>query len=61
MPPVKFKSKRSFKLEIKSPLLLMKIETFRNDVMVKIDRALKIRNDEEAVRRILREIKEMLK
>jgi len=42
------------------PVLLNEIEDIHSKFRLKIERALKIRNDDEAVRRVLREMKDML-
>ncbi len=48
------------RIEISVPNLLNEIDAIHSNIRLKIERALKIRNDEEAVRTILREMKDML-
>ena len=48
------------RIELRTPNLLNEMEDLHSKMRLKIERCLRISHDQEAVRRILREIKEML-
>lgn len=48
------------RIELRVPSLLNEMDDIHHQIRLKLERALKIRMDEEAVRRILREIKDIL-